>query len=346
MHVSRKRVNTRDSDKLQSAESSTKHRRGNLNSEINGKYWQRESSRLKLGLGSRLHDGRREGPVAPSTSSLIVRPVFHVGLLIIFGGHQAEQPFRALQRLSVVLNPASPVKQAYEVEEPESPPHHVPSHPRSLPAPQSPPARSEQDLIPRGSANARWDFTPSWDALRIGARILAQALTFPFKFARYLVNVAPETSRQAGQIESAKREQEALEEQQLIEQWHRERRDREESSFADPEDLTQLRMEGNKRAQKQKDSAMPGSWSSTGPSGQPPTKPPVDNNAVLLQQFQAMSESQMASLRLELGGKKADDNDPNVRKAALDTEKQTLQAKMAAIEAENDLIQKASGGDP
>jgi hypothetical protein len=88
MDVSRKRVNTRDSDKFQSAESS-KRRRGNLNSELDGKYWQRASSRRKLGLGSRLHKGTPEGSVEPSTS-LIIRPVFDVGLPIVFGEHRAQ----------------------------------------------------------------------------------------------------------------------------------------------------------------------------------------------------------------------------------------------------------------
>jgi hypothetical protein len=220
MDVSCKRREITESDNPQSGAPGKRQRLNSLNSELNGKYWQRASSRRKLALGSRLRHIRPEAPGAPSTSSLIVRPIFDVGLPIVFGEpraqeqHQSEQPFAALQRLGGVLNPESPV---YEVEEPESPPHQVPSRPRSLPAPQSAPARSEQDLITLESANAPWEFTPSWDAIRIGSRILGQALALPFTFARYLVNVAPETRRQARQIEAARREQEAREEQQLIE---------------------------------------------------------------------------------------------------------------------------------
>jgi hypothetical protein len=120
-----------------------------------------------------------------------------------------------------------------------------PVYQRALPAPHS--------VIVRPSTDTLWDFIPGLDALRIGARILTQTLTCPFQFARYLVNVAPETRRQARQIEAARREQEAREEQQLIEQWHRERRDREESPLTDPEDVTQLRIEGNKGTGKEKD---------------------------------------------------------------------------------------------
>jgi hypothetical protein len=132
MDVTCKRREITESDNPQSGATGERQRLNSLNSELDGKYSQRASSRRKLGLGSRLHKERPEGPVAPSSSSLIVRPVFDVGLPIVFGEHQAEQPFRALQRFGVVLNAASPVQQAYDVEEPESPPQspvRVPNSP-------------------------------------------------------------------------------------------------------------------------------------------------------------------------------------------------------------------------
>jgi hypothetical protein len=125
----------------------------------------------------------------------------------------------------------------------------------------------------------------------------------------------------------------------LIEQWHRERRDREELPLTDSEDLIQLRIEENQETEDQKDTGtMPGSSGSAGPPA-----PTNDGNQLLLQQFQAMIEAQMAALRLELGTKKPDDQDAEDRPCGRETEST---GQNGAIDAESEMIQKGQWTGP
>jgi hypothetical protein len=310
MDVTPKRLNTPNSDAHSGTGTNKKHRHDKLSSNLDGKYWERARNRRR-GLGSWSRSNQVEPPANAAENSLNLRPLetFEVGLPVVFGQHQPECP---------VLHP-------YGVEEPESHPQS-PVHQRALPAPQS--------VIVEPSTETLWDFTPCLDALLIGSRNLTQTLAFPIKFARYPVNVAPETRRQARQLEAPRREQEAQGQQQLSEQWHREHREREDSLLSDQEDLSPLRIEENKATEgKNKTGSMPGPSSWSGPS-----VPTNDGNQLLLQQFQTMIAAQMAALRLELGPKKPDEHD--TRKRALAAEKQSLQMKIAAIDAESDMIQK------
>jgi hypothetical protein len=216
MEVTRKRSNSKSN--------SISAKRNKLSSELDGGYWKRPATRRKVALGNRFQQETREKE-PPAENSLIVRPTFNVGLPVVFGQQQEveqqtvideeelEQPFAALRRLGVILNTENTVLQADEVEEPSSPP---PSPARRTPLQ----IRSSTETAVTSTRNLpeepsyAWNFVPSWETFRVGARILARTLTFPLAVFNFLVDVAPETRQRARQIEAAQRELELLQIQQ------------------------------------------------------------------------------------------------------------------------------------
>ncbi|KAA8912570.1 hypothetical protein FN846DRAFT_994071 [Sphaerosporella brunnea] len=341
----------RDSRHISNASSSDKRRKiRDLSSELDGEYWQRATHRRRP--PTRLH---RVAPGTPPTATvpaiseesqsritklnqLVVRRTFDVGLPVVFGQtsfpsphrkQQSEETFAALQRLGEVLNPETTTLQAYEVEEPDSPP-------RSL-------TRKQPLIAPTpGDSTSTWNFVPSWEALCIGARILKQALAFPFAVARFLVDVAPETRSQARLIEAARRKQEQL----LLDQWNTERsQERQPSSSPLSSPPSSLPPSDNE------DSTMPaaGSSGSAAPAGSGRTSGGAgplgtgntasdDPNTALLAQIQEL-------IRLELSRENRAD-DPDARGQALRAERQNMEAKMAAIDREYDLIQAGQWTGP
>ncbi|KAA8896471.1 hypothetical protein FN846DRAFT_893304 [Sphaerosporella brunnea] len=244
MDVSRKRDNI-----YQSNAASGKRRKLNngLSSGLDGGYWLRAPARRST--ASHYSPPAPKLATEPQDNQLAIRQQFDVGLPVVFGQTSLPSPPRV---------------QPYEIEEPESPPNcHSPL--RTLGAPESPAQRcllnsaSDGDLKPQRSSYD-WNFTPSWEAVKIGARILTRTLTFPFVVARYLVDVAPETRRQARLIEAARREQEQL----LLEQWYTEHKhNRRSSSERSPSPVPPSPSSDNEA------STMPaaGSSGSAGPSG-------------------------------------------------------------------------------
>ncbi|KAA8896548.1 hypothetical protein FN846DRAFT_893270 [Sphaerosporella brunnea] len=307
-----------------------KRRLERLTSDLDGKYWNQKSCRRKLGLGTRF---QRE-PETQSTehNQLAVRQSFDVGLPVVFGQtsfpsprrkQQSEETFTALQRLGEVLNPETTTLQAYEVEEPDSPPRPL--------------SRQKRLIEPTpGDSTSTWNFVPSWEALCVGARILKQALVLPFAFARFLVDVAPETRSKSWLLEAARREQEQL----LLDQWNTER-------FREPQSSPLSSPPSSPPSSDNKDSTIPaaGSSSSAAPSGSGRTSggagssdtgntPSNDSNATLLAQIKQL-------IRLELQRENRAD-DPEVRDRALRAELHNMDVKRAAIDEERNQIR--SGG--
>ncbi|KAA8900224.1 hypothetical protein FN846DRAFT_989132 [Sphaerosporella brunnea] len=337
MDVTRKR----DSRHISNASSSYKRRKlRDLSSELDGEYWQRATHRRRP--PSRL---RRVAPNTPPTatvpatseeseSRIVVRRTFDVGLPIVFGqtsfpSPKSEATFTALQRLGEVLNPETTTLQAYEVEEPDSPPRSLTRQKRLI------------ELTP-GDSTSTWNFVPSWEAFCIGARILKQALVFPLAVARFLVDVAPETRSQARLIEAARREQEQL----LLDQWNTERsQERHPSSSPLSSPPSSPPPSDNEDpmgpAAGPSGSAAPsGSGRTSGGTGSSSTgnTSSNDSNAGLLAQIQQL-------IRLELSRDSRAD-DPVVRDRALRAERHNLEVKLAAIDEERNLIQSGEWTGP
>jgi hypothetical protein len=331
MEVTRKRSNSKSN--------SISAKRNKLSSELDGGYWKRPATRRKVPLGNRFQQETR-GKEPPAENSLIVHPTFNVGLPVVFGQRTAieeeelEQPFAALRRLSIVLN-ENAVLQADEVEEPESPPRS-PSHVYQQPL------RSIDSVPAPVSSTSTWNFVPSWEAICVGARILKQALVFPFSVARYLVDVAPETRRQARLIEAARREQDQL----VLDQWLAERgqpRVSPDSDLSSPPLSPVLSPSPSPPSPPPADPTMSASAGGATPGGNPPPPPPPDANAALLGQIQQLIQTNMDQLRLELNRAP---NDPNARRLALRTERGNLAAKIAAVDAEDGLIEAGQWNGP
>jgi hypothetical protein len=331
MEVSRKRSKSQTSNAKPA-------KRNKLSSELDGGYWKRPATRRKVALGNRFQQETREKEPSSETS-LIVRPTFNTGLPVVFGQRhivteeeELEQPFAALRRLGTVLN-KNTVLQADEVEEPESPPRS-PVYQQPLRVIDSAPA-------PVSSTNT-WNFVPSWEAICVGARILKQALVFPLSVARYLVDVAPETRRQARLIEAARREQDQL----VLDQWLAERsqpRVSPDSDLSSPPLSPFLSPSPSPPSPPPADPTMSASAGGATPGGNPPPPPPPDGNAALLGQIQQLIQTNMDALRLELNRAP---NDPNARRLALRTERGNLAAKIAAVDAEDGLIEAGQWNGP
>ncbi|KAA8894782.1 hypothetical protein FN846DRAFT_894749, partial [Sphaerosporella brunnea] len=324
MDVTRKR----DSRHISNASSGKRQKLRDLSSELDGEL----PTRLRPVASDTPPSATVPATLEGSESRIVVRRTFDVGLPVVFGQtsfpsqhrkQQSEKTFTALQRLGEVLNPETTTTlQAYEVEEPDSPPRSVTRQKRLIePTP--------------GDSTSTWNFVPSWEALCIGARILKQALVLPFAFARFLVDVAPETRSQARLIEATRREQERL----LLDQWNTERsQERQPSSSplssppssplspSPPPDFAAMSTTG---ASGLGGGIGPsGSGGGAGPSRRPSLHPP-DPNAGLLSQFQQMIDASMAKLKLELGRKP---DDPATRDDALRAELENMQAKKDAID--------------
>ncbi|KAA8902701.1 hypothetical protein FN846DRAFT_891382 [Sphaerosporella brunnea] len=291
MDVSRKRDNI-----YQSNAASGKRRKLNngLSSGLDGGYWLRAPARRST--ASQYSHPAPKPATGPQDNQLAICQKFDVGLSVVFGHTSFPSPPRV---------------KPYEIEEPESPPNRHSPH-RILGSEALVTPKPENDTYP-------WNFTPSWETIRIGARILKQALVFPIAVARFLIDVAPETRQQARLLEAARREREQL----LLDQWLAKRsQDHESSSESDlsdppsspspPPDLTTMSTTGTS-----------GSGGGAGPSRRPSLHP-QDPNAGLLSQFQQMIDASMAKLKLELSRKP---NDPATRDDALRAELENMQAK-------------------
>jgi hypothetical protein len=345
MEVTRKRSN--------STSNSISAKRNKLSSELDGGYWKRPATRRKVALGNRFQQETR-GKEPPAENSLIVHPTFNVGLPVVFGQQQEveqqtvideeelEQPFAALRRLGVILNTENTVLQADEVEEPSSPP---PSPVRRTPL-QIRSSGSIETAVTRNlpeEPSYVWNFVPSWETFRVGARILARTLTFPLSVFNFLVDVAPETRQRARQIEAAQRELELLQIQQA----------RPPSEDLSP--LSSLPPSPSASVTSPSDHTMASAGSggrggSGGPggSGNPlnnTPNPPEDGESAMLRRMQEMLDAQLARLRTEFA-QANNPLDPVARDNALATERRNLEAKMAAVDAERGLIQQGRWEGP
>ncbi|KAA8895060.1 hypothetical protein FN846DRAFT_894496 [Sphaerosporella brunnea] len=363
MDVSRKR-DTKQQSNVPAGKRRKLNNNNGLSSGLDGGYWQRAPTRRSTSARYS-HSARDPAPTAvPEEKQLAIRQQFDVGLPVVFGQTSFASPPRVLP---------------YEIEEPESPPKYQSPH-RFLGsafdgAPELSPKRrllnpaSDGALKPQRNGY-NWNFTPSWEAVKIGARIFARTLTFPLAVARYLVDVAPETRRQARLIEAAHREQEQL----LLEQWYIEHeRNCRSSSERSPSPVSPSLSSDNETDDNL--ATMPAAAGSSGSAAQAGlgglagglsgrtsggisggtrssgsggttggTRPSRsgstnqnDPNAALLGQIQQLIESNMTALRLELS-RESRQNDPEARDQALRAEKNNLQAKINAIEEERNLI--------
>ncbi|KAA8893202.1 hypothetical protein FN846DRAFT_896187, partial [Sphaerosporella brunnea] len=372
MDVSRKRDNI-----YQSNAASGKRRKLNngLSSGLDGGYWQRAPARrstsarfsrsAKDSAPTAVPEEKQlairqkfDAPTAvPEEKQLAICQKFDIGLPVVFGQTSFPSPSRVCP---------------YEVEEPESPPkYQAPTQRRLLRSAVDDPLKTQKNSY-------NWNFTPSWEVVRFGARILARTLTFPLAVARYLVDVAPETRRQARLIEAAHREQEQL----LLEQWYTEHeRNRRSSSERSLSPAALSLSSDNKTDDKL--ATMPATAGSSGSAAQAGlgglasglssgssggisggtrssgsggttggTRPSRsgstnqnDPNAALLGQIQQLIESNMTALRLELS-RESRQNDPEARDQALRAEKNNLQAKINAIEEERGLILSGQWNGP
>jgi hypothetical protein len=337
MDVTRKR----DSKHISNNSPSDKRRKiRNLSSELNGEYWKRQSTRRRRTI-------RRTEPAAPPSvpqqnfGVVIRRPTFDVGLPVVFGGNQPER--------------AAPL-QADEVEEPYSP-TYAGFAPRRLIA-AAPPV-NHLDLI-RTNTSYTWNFVPSWQALTVGPRILSRVLTFPLAVARYLVDVAPETRQRARQIEAAERDR--LRQLQIAAEANQENEQQDEDAAnlnpnvnVDPI-LTPLR----RLPEPTLNTITAGMSSSAGasagaPAGTPvgpPAGPSSGNPAEspiikYLERLERRMDEKFAAMELQLGkDNSAAGNDVGAREQALVAEQSSMQAKLAAIEMERELIRKGEWVGP
>jgi hypothetical protein len=317
MEVTRKRSNSKSN--------SISAKRNKLSSDLDGGYWKRPATRRKVALGNRFQQETREKEPPAENSLIVRRPTFDVGLPVIFG-----------QRTQRHSTPAQP----YEIEEPSSPPP-VHRSPLQIGSSTGTAVTSTRNLPEEPSF--AWNFVPSWETFRVGARILARTLTFPLAVFNFLVDVAPETRQRARQIEAAQRELELLQ----IQQSRPPSEDLSPLSSVPPSPSASVPLSSDS-TMASAGSGGAGGRGGSGGAGNPNTNtpiPPEDGESAVLRRMQEMLDAQLARIRAEFA-QANNPLDPVARDNALATERRNLEAKMAALDAERGLIQQGRWEGP